>query len=313
MNAVVLHMPKKSPQVEDGHLKIANELFEAIMAFPFGKNELRVLLAVLRKTYGYGKKEDDLSASQLGALLGTMARPHITTALNVLATMGVIHKRPGKYGSIVGINKDYSKWNASTKSVQGGSTGTVHPTSTKSVQVYENGTYGQGATMYENRTQGCTDSVQVDSTESVHTKDNLPKDNQQKESADADSCDDQLPLLDAEPGNAPPPVVQLPLQDGSEFLPTDSDVAGWSAAFPAVDVPGEFRRMRAWLDANKAQRKTRRGIARFVVSWLGRAQRDATNPQANRPGRNGKPQGGQIHGNFNDQDYRAGVSEDGRF
>lgn len=313
MNAVVLHMPKKSPQVEDGHLKIANELFEAIMAFPFGKNELRVLLAVLRKTYGYGKKEDDLSASQLGALLGTMARPHITTALNVLATMGVIHKRPGKYGSIVGINKDYSKWNASTKSVQGGSTETVHPASTDSVQVYGNGTSSQDATLYEKGVEGCTDSVQVASTESVHTKDNLPKDNQQKESADADSCDDQLPLLDAEPGNAPPPVVQLPLQDGSEFLPTDADVAGWSAAFPAVDVPGEFRRMRAWLDANKAQRKTRRGIARFVVSWLGRAQRDATNPQAHRPGRNGKPQGGQIHANFNEQDYRAGVSDDGRF
>lgn len=313
MSAVVLHMPKKSPQVEDGHLKIANELFEAIMAFPFGKNELRVLLAVLRKTYGYGKKEDDLSASQLGALLGTMARPHITTALNVLATMGVIHKRPGKYGSIVGINKDYSRWNASTKSVQGGSTETVHPTSTDSVQVYENGTSSQDATLYEKGVEGCTDSVQVDSTESVHTKDNLPKDNQQKESADADSCADQLPLLAAEAGKAPPPVVQLPLEDGSEFVPTESDVAGWSAAFPAVDVPGEFRRMRAWLDANKTQRKTRRGIARFVVSWLGRGQRDATNPQANRHGRNGKPQGGQIHGNFNDQDYRSGVSEDGRF
>jgi phage replication O-like protein O len=313
MNAVVLHMPKKSPQVEDGHLKIANELFEAIMAFPFGKNELRVLLAVLRKTYGYGKKEDDLSASQLGALLGTMARPHITTALNVLATMGVIHKRPGKYGSIVGINKDYSKWNASTKSVQGGCTETVHPASTDSVQVYGNGTSSQDATLYEKGVEGCTDSVQVASTESVHTKDNLPKDNQQKESADADSCDDQLPLLDAEPGNAPPPVVQLPLQDGSEFSPTDAQVAEWSAAFPLVDVPGALKRMRVWCAAKPANRKTRRGIAAFIVNWLSGDQDKATNPQANRPGRNGKPQGGQIHGNFNDQDYRAGVSEDGRF
>ena len=96
----------KSPQLEEGHIKIANELFEAIMAFPFKQTTLRVLLAVLRKTYGYGKKEDDLSASQLGALLGDMKRQHITTALNELAAMGVISKRPGKYGSLVGINKD---------------------------------------------------------------------------------------------------------------------------------------------------------------------------------------------------------------
>lgn len=314
MNAVVLHMPKKSPQVEDGHLKIANELFEAIMAFPFGKNELRVLMAVLRKTYGYGKKEDDLSASQLGALLGTMARPHITTALNVLATMGVIHKRPGKYGSIVGINKDYSKWNASTKSVQGGSTETVHPTSTKSVQVYENGTYGQDATMYENRTQGCTDSVQVDSTESVHTKDNLPKDNQQKESADADSCADQLALLGAEEGNAPPPAFQaLLLADGSEHLPTAKEVAEWSAAFPLVNVVDTSRHMAVWLNANPGKRKTRRGINKFIVNWLGGAQKDAATPGRQNAAALSAGKGPRQHANFNSQDYRHGVDDDGRF
>ncbi len=301
MSAVVLKMTPKSPQLEEGHTQISNELLEAITAHPFKQTTLRVLLALIRKTYGFNKKEDDLSASQLGALLGDMKRQHITTALNELAGMRVIHKRPGKYGSIVGINKDYSQWLDSPKSGQVNESRTSETTSPNLGQVNESGTTTS------------PNLGQVASPNFGHTKDNLPKDNQQKESADADSCADQLPLLAAEPGNAPPPVVQLPLQDGSEFLPTDIDVAGWSAAFPAVDVSGEFRRMRAWLDANKAQRKTRRGIARFVVSWLGRAQRDATNPQANRPGRNGKPQGGQIHGNFNEQDYRAGVSEDGRF
>lgn len=259
--------PAASPQLEDGHVRIANELYDAIFAFGFKASTLHVLMIVIRKTYGYGKKEDDVSASQIGDMCG-MKRPHVTAALNELSAMGVIHKRPGKYGAIVGINKNYQAWNKvsdSTKSVQvevgKGSTKTVHPyesrTSTDSVQVYENGT------------SGSTKSVQVDSTKFVHTKDNLPKDNQQKkETAGAvSSCAE----LNSTP-DAPPPVATLPLADGSEHPITEAMAAEWSAAYPAVDVPSELLRMRAWLNANTANRKTRRGVSRFVVSWLSRSQ-----------------------------------------
>jgi len=107
--------------------------------------------------------------------------------------------------------------------------------------------------------------------------------------------------------------MRLPLADGSEHGVAPQQIVEWTAAFPAVDVLGELRRMRAWLDANRAQRKTRRGIDRFIVSWLARAQRDTGKSLYVRPSRDGNPQGGQIHGNFNQQDYRFGVSEDGRF
>ncbi|WP_374993057.1 replication protein, partial [Burkholderia multivorans] len=52
---------KPSPQIEDGYTRIANELYEAILGFGFTQRQLLVLLTVLRKTYGYGKKEDDMS------------------------------------------------------------------------------------------------------------------------------------------------------------------------------------------------------------------------------------------------------------
>lgn len=300
MSAVVLKMTPKSPQLEEGHTQISNELLEAITAHPFKQTTLRVLLALIRKTYGFNKKEDDLSASQLGALLGDMKRQHITTALNELAAMRVIHKRPGKYGSIVGINKDYSQWLDSPKSGQVNESRTSGTTSPNLGQVNESGTTTS------------PNLGQVASPKFGHTKDNLPKDNQQKEvTADAvPSSADQLPLIGSEVGNAPPPVAQLPLQDGSEFLPTDAQVAEWSAAYPLVDVPGALKRMRVWCLAKPANRKTRRGVAAFVVNWLAGDQTKATTPgvEQRRPS-----QGARIHGNFHEQDYRAGVSDDGRF
>jgi len=278
-------MPK-SPQVEDGHIKIANELFEAIMAFPFKQTTLRVLLAVLRKTYGYGKKEDDLSASQIGALLGDMKRQHITTALNELAAMGVISKRPGRYGSLVGINKDYSRWISSPKSGQ----------------VNESRTSPNLGQVNEIRASASPESGQVDSPNLGHTKDNLPKDNQQNESANADSCGEQSVKLALVP--TPPPVIALPVKDGSEFEITEDLVAEWSAAYPGVDVRGELAKARVWLRASPQNLKTRRGMGKFVVGWLGRSAKPTPGFSSARK---------SAHGNFSLQDYHAGVAADGTF
>ncbi|MGE4334676.1 MAG: replication protein [Pigmentiphaga sp.] len=303
MSAVILPMTPKSPQLEDGHTQISNELLEAITAHPFKQTTLRVLLALIRKTYGFNKKEDDLSASQLGALLGDMKRQHITTALNELAGMRVIHKRPGRYGSIVGVNKDYSQWLDSPKSGQVNESRTSETTSPNLGQVNESGTTTS------------PNLGQVDSPNLGHTKDNLPKDNQQKEvTADAvPSAADQLPLIGSEVGNAPPPVVSLPLKDGSEYLPTDALVAEWSAAFPLVDVPGALKRMRVWCNSKLANRKMRRGVERFIVNWLAGDQEKAANPGQNKAPGHSAGKGQRQHGNFNSQDYRRGVDDDGRF
>jgi phage replication O-like protein O len=158
-----------TPQLEDGYTRIANELFDAILAYPFSARQLKVLMTIVRKTYGYNKKRDDISASQIGAACG-LARPHVAAVLGELADMNVIFKQSGRFGTVVEINKRYGSW-TSTKSVQG---------STEMVQ---------GCTesvLVPNRYTPCTDSVQVASTKSVHTKDNLPKDNQQKTRVIAD-------------------------------------------------------------------------------------------------------------------------------
>lgn len=65
-------------------------------------------------------------------------------------------------------------------------------------------------------------------------------------------------------------AVTLPTRSGSFDL-TEADIASQSHAFPRVDVVGELRKMRAWLDANPSNRKTHRGMPRFVTGWLMRA------------------------------------------
>lgn len=102
------------PRLEDGFVGIANELFDALLRFPFTLKQQRVVLAVIRKTYGHGKQADDLSAAQLGAICG-MARNHVTETLNELQRMNVITKTAGEYGCLIGINKRHSEWESEAK------------------------------------------------------------------------------------------------------------------------------------------------------------------------------------------------------
>lgn len=99
------------PQTEDGYTRIANELLDAILRFPFSKRELNIVLAVIRKTYGYNKKADDMTLTQL-ADLTSMDLANVSRAVASLSAQNVLLKRQGKYGYILGINKKYSTWNA---------------------------------------------------------------------------------------------------------------------------------------------------------------------------------------------------------
>ena len=69
-----------------------------------------------------------------------------------------------------------------------------------------------------------------------------------------------------------PAIISLILNDKSEWPVTQSDIDGWAELYPAVDILQELRKMRGWLDANPAKRKTKSGIRRFVNGWLAKEQ-----------------------------------------
>ncbi|AYR23007.1 replication protein [Herbaspirillum rubrisubalbicans] len=219
---------QNSPQVEDGFIRIANELLEAILAFGFTQRELLVLLAIMRKTYGFNKKADDMSASQIAGLCN-MARSHVTATLGSLASRNIITKSAGTFGSVIGIQKNHRKWvgndlfttpPSGTDSVQGG-TDSVQVGGTDSVQGHDDGENdgnfasestsfaleaaplldsdgtdsvhpGTNSVHVPIRCATGTDSVQVGGTDSVHTKDTIPKDTKQKTSSSSSGDDVRL-------------------------------------------------------------------------------------------------------------------------
>lgn len=68
------------------------------------------------------------------------------------------------------------------------------------------------------------------------------------------------------------PVVELPLNDGSTFGVTRSEIGEYAALYPSVHVEQELRNMVGWCMANPHRRKTRSGIRRFIINWLARVQ-----------------------------------------
>jgi phage replication O-like protein O len=172
-----------TPQLEDGFTRIANELFEAVLGFGFTQRQLLVLLTVLRKTYGYGKREDDMSASQIAEIC-SVGRQHVTTVLGELARMNVITKAPGQFGMIVGINKRYNDWLPFERATKAGAepAPVVEPTSSpspKSGHMSQIGTSPESGHV-PNWESTSPNSGQVDSPNSGHTKENLSKETQKK-------------------------------------------------------------------------------------------------------------------------------------
>lgn len=100
-----------NPQKENGYTPIANELMEALAKTYLSTQEWRVLIAILRKTYGFNKKEDGIPLSQLADITG-IDRRHIHRAIKKLSSrrvITVIHmgdRRVCKYR----IQKDYTAW-----------------------------------------------------------------------------------------------------------------------------------------------------------------------------------------------------------
>jgi phage replication O-like protein O len=114
-----------SPQLEDGYVRIANELYDAILEKLSSYRHVKVVMAVIRKTYGYGKKEDDITISQLASLTG-IHRNHVGATIKSLEQMRVINPvRAGQYGLVIGINKHHGQWQKEEPKVRGMATKTV--------------------------------------------------------------------------------------------------------------------------------------------------------------------------------------------
>lgn len=98
------------PRTRGGFTPVANELLDAVLQFGFSKRQLVVMLAIIRKTYGYNKAEDDMTVTQLAELAG-LARQNASTALRELVDrIGAVDRRKGRYGYVLSIHAETQDW-----------------------------------------------------------------------------------------------------------------------------------------------------------------------------------------------------------
>ena len=103
-----------SPQKENGHLRIANELIEAFQWLHLSGNQWRLLWTILRFTYGWNKKVDNISLTTFEKCTG-LNRWNLKRDLNDLFHRGIIIKDSSDYITKYGLQKDYTKWKTSIK------------------------------------------------------------------------------------------------------------------------------------------------------------------------------------------------------
>lgn len=95
-----------SPQTENGYTKIADELLEHLVKTALLGAEWRIVIFIIRKTYGYGKKKDWISFTQFEKATD-LSRPTVNTTLKNLIKKNILVKTALlEYY----IQKDWEKW-----------------------------------------------------------------------------------------------------------------------------------------------------------------------------------------------------------
>ena len=104
-------------QTENGFTRIADSLLDALALADLSKRELKILLVVLRRTYGFQKKHAPLSASFIAQATG-IQRQHIASTISAMVQRGILHREHTQHANLLGINK---AWFPSPETVTVGS------------------------------------------------------------------------------------------------------------------------------------------------------------------------------------------------
>lgn len=100
------------PELSDGYVKIANELWQALIDYDLTAAQMKLIAVIIRETYGYNRKSKNLSVSYLAKAIH---RDHRNTrrALIDLIDKKVVNEY-GEYSAResreIGINKYYLEW-----------------------------------------------------------------------------------------------------------------------------------------------------------------------------------------------------------
>ncbi len=100
-----------NPQLQNGYTRIANELLEAVCRLNISGNELRILLFIVRRTYGFNKSSTNISLTEISEATG-VRKNHVSRALKKLSDLKIIKRQTfsGTKSQSISIVKNYEEW-----------------------------------------------------------------------------------------------------------------------------------------------------------------------------------------------------------
>lgn len=101
-----------SPQLENGYTKIADEILTAFCRLHLSGNEWSFVHALIRKTYGYNKREDWITNTQISTMTG-MGSTRVSEAKKSLISLNIVTENRNK----ISLQKDYEQWGKLRKTV----------------------------------------------------------------------------------------------------------------------------------------------------------------------------------------------------
>jgi phage replication O-like protein O len=101
-----------SPQKENGYTPIASELLDAMCRLHLSGNEWSFVHALIRRTYGFHKKEDWITNTQISKMTG-MGSTRVSEVKKSLISLEIVTENRNK----ISLQKDYLKWGKLRKTV----------------------------------------------------------------------------------------------------------------------------------------------------------------------------------------------------
>lgn len=244
--------------LENGYLRLANQIQDAVCKVELSGREFRVLNAVIRLTYGWSKKEDRITNSLIADKTG-LAVKHVSEAVLTLATRRIILLRRIGQTRYIGINTELHRWaygKPKCKSCVISFSQTTEENCCRiEITIPENGDSKKEPTTIPEIRDNHPQKQGKASPETGNTKDIL---------SNTDKHKDLNPLLSPKDKSKPKRSTQFP--DG--FLPTTTHQE--LADKLSVNLQGEFE---AFSDYHRSKGSTFKDWGLALNTWLRNADK----------------------------------------
>ena len=130
-------------------------------------------------------------------------------------------------------------------------------------------------TVKENKAYTLNNQPCIQDGYTMDTQVRLGKVRLDKDSIDKDICSEpsKKPMASKPDGtDSENAFIDIPTNTGEPYYVSVAEVAEYKSLYPAVDVEQALRNMKGWSLSNASKRKTRKGMKRFINSWLAREQ-----------------------------------------